>query len=528
MNKKYLLWLFLAFCINGWGQPLTFSVNDVVILFDNDVHGAIEGYPKMAKIKDSISALCPNTITISCGDFLSGTPLGTYSKGGYIIRLMNAVGYDIITLGNHEFDYGIPQLMNRMRQLNATTICCNFLQTNNRNICRNGIQKKYGELKVAFIGVTTPHVPTTSTPQHFQDSSGNWLYTFAPNNLHEIIQHNIDGEKTMGADVVVLVSHVGSSDLPELISKISGIDVVLDGHSHDIIPHATLKDRDGKEVIWCSTGSHFKHIGQVVITPQGEINTTLINTNSIQATNHPTYDTLTKIKQEYDSIGNRHVGFSEYTLSRDPTNPNHADSPVGNFFADAYRIMAKAEIGVANGGGLRADLPEGELLFYHLHSITPFNNKLAVIRVSGQCLLDALEMGCHQWPQSRGAFLQVSGLRYQIDTTLEKSPTILDSNGILLKIEGARRICHAQVFDTSMHLWTDIVPQQYYSIAGSDYVLIKHGDGHNFYAAQIIQSDEMLDVQVLEEYLHKMLCDHIPAEYKHSIGRIYKTGAQSQ
>ena len=129
--KKYfsrlivaLSWLLLAPMAGA--QPTSIGYDDIVILYENDVHGAIEGYPLMAAMRDQMMSLTPNVVVVSCGDFLSGTPLGSVSRGRYLIRMMNAVGYDYVTLGNHEFDFGIDTLVRRMSELSARVLCGNF------------------------------------------------------------------------------------------------------------------------------------------------------------------------------------------------------------------------------------------------------------------------------------------------------------------------------------------------------------------------------------------------------------------
>ena len=170
-------------------QPQTIDTSDIVILYDNDVHGAVEGYPLMASLRDQMRQLTPNVTLVSCGDYLSGTPYGTVSSGSYLVRLMNAVGYDYVTLGNHEFDFGMQTLQQRVSQLKARVLCCNFSSVGqSHSIYPSYDIRRYGNRKVAFIGITTPDVPTLSTPTFFQGSLGRWLYTFYSTALDSLLQ----------------------------------------------------------------------------------------------------------------------------------------------------------------------------------------------------------------------------------------------------------------------------------------------------------------------------------------------------
>ena len=228
-----LSWLWLV--PMAVGQPASVKEGDIVVLYENDVHGSIEGYPLMAAMRDKMLKLTPHVAVVSCGDFLSGTPLGSVSRGRYLVRMMNAVGYDYVTLGNHEFDFGIDTLARRMEELSATVLCGNFASmADGASYYLCHAVRQFGGVKVAFVGVTTPGVPTSSTPLFFQDGQGHWLYTFYPTALDSVVQQCVDEVRRQGADYVVLLSHIGDPDLPKLVAATTGIDVVLDGHSHSV------------------------------------------------------------------------------------------------------------------------------------------------------------------------------------------------------------------------------------------------------------------------------------------------------
>lgn len=525
MKKLFPFGLFIVTFLVGFGQSFSFDrQGSVVILFDNDVHGAVEGYPYLAALRDSIQHTNPNVLTVSCGDFLSGTALGSQSQGGYIVRLMNAVGYDFVTLGNHEFDYGIPMLEKRLATLNAQALCCNFVSLDDSSrLLGCSAQYTAGKHRLVFIGLTTPNVPTTSTPKHFQDSLGNWQYTFFPTTLDSLLQAVVDSvrnDNSFDSTFVVLISHVGSTNLPPLIAATHGVDLVLDGHSHDVIRDSVLFNSLGHPVHWTSTGSKFKNIGQVELSSKGDICCSLIPLHGMSKPHNRVQDTLEAILSEYQAIGQRKVGFSEVPLYRVDTLSSTFDCTLGNFFADAYRTMAKAEIGLMNRGGIRDDIKAGELLHYHLHTVAPFNNRTVLVSVSGRCLLDALEFGCHRWPKISGPFLHVSGIKYQIDTTLKTDPAQLDENGILVSINGPRRVKNVFVWDVETQKYLPLDPDRRYTVAGSDYYLLNHGDGHNFYDVRVLNHDLGLDVDALEWYVQHTLHGRIGRDMGTPQGRI--------
>lgn len=514
-----LLALFLQVS-HAEAQPMPVGQSDIVVLYDNDVHGAIHGYPVMASLRDSLQHITPYVTVVSNGDYLSGCAYGAISEGKYIVRMMNATGYDIVTLGNHEFDFGVPVMQRRMAQLNASKVCCNFVQTSNRQPLVDSYEiRQYGQDKVAFIGITTPSTPTSSTPDYFMDSAGHWAYSFCPSVIDSLLQCRVDDVRRLGARYVILLAHIGEVDLPAIVANTAGIDAVLDGHSHSVIPHTILYNRDGRAVLWTSTGSHFKTIGQLVITPQGDMHSELIPLNHIRVTATAVRDTFEAVRHEYEQLGNRPLGHASVALSRTDFRPGYADCTEGNFFADAFLSVSGADIAVMNAGGMRADIPAGNLVFDHLFSAAPFGNRLCMVEVSGQTVLDALEMGCRTMPQGSGGFLQVAGMTYDIDTSYP-STVVVDSNGLFVRVEGARRVKNVRVWNVAHKRYLPLNPRGRYRVAGNDYTLLNHGDGHVFADAKVIRKNICAYLQALETYLRDDLHSEIGDRYASPQGRI--------
>lgn len=523
MKKLLLLLFFPALLLSNGTEAQGFPVykDDIVIVYENDVHGAINGYPVIAAVRDSLRRLSPNTILVSCGDFLSGTSLGSHSQGGYIVRMMNAVAYDYYTLGNHEFDYGVPMLQQRVSQLKGTPLCCNFTEVATGTcLFKPSHIDTLGGTSVAFIGITTPAAATTSTPTFFQDSLKRWLYTFHADHLDSLLQSCVDEVRGQGADYVVLISHIGEVDMPAIVTKTAGIDVVLDGHSHSVLPHSLLSNRDGQPVLWTSAGSKFRHIGQVVISPsRGAIFSDLLQTDELGISSPRVADTLEVIKNEYASVGSRIVGRAEAEVRRDYSQKDFLDSPLGNLCTDAFRVLSGAQVGLMNRGGIRADLPSGDIAFDDLYSSFPFDNKVMVVEMSGQCLLDALEMGLHSWPRLLGATLQVSGITFEVNPDLP-NPVVLDENGIFQRVEGRRRVSNVKVWNDVSKRYEPLRPKKRYTVCGCDYFLLNHGDGHNFYDVKVIGPVLGESVKVMEAFVHKHLQGTIGSRYFQSQGRI--------
>ena len=505
------------------GQPASVGEGDIVILYENDVHGSIEGYPLMAALRDNMLALTPHVVVVSCGDFLSGTPIGSVSKGRYIVRMMNAVGYDYVTLGNHEFDFGIDTMARRMEELSAKVLCGNFASLGGTSFYLCHDIRQYGDVKMGFVGLTTPTAPTSSTPLFFQDSAGRWLYTFFPTNLDSLVQQCVDEVRRQGADYVVVLSHLGDVDLPNLVAATTGIDVVLDGHSHSVIPHTLLTNREGGKVLWTSMGSRFNNIGRLVIKPHDKMYSELLPTAAMQPAANAVADTLRVIRQVYDAVVHRRVGHSDVRLWRKGNEGNRYDSPLGNIFCDAFLALTMpdhAEIALMNSGGIRDDIKAGEIRFGDIYSAAPFDNKLCLVEMSGQSILDGLEMGCRRFPKVGGGFLQVAGLRFEIDTA-QPSTVVCDENGVFVRVAGARRVKHVEVYNTIDRKWYPLDTRRIYRVAGCDYTLLNQGDGHRFPAVKVITPAVCSYVEAVERYLRDHLGGVVDIEqYAHPQGRI--------
>lgn len=526
---QFVIVIMILFSFGSVGQidAQNIKPKDVVILYDNDVHCAIDGYARMAGERDVMKNLTPNVALVSCGDFVSGNVFGSINRGEYIVELMNVVGYDFITLGNHEFDYRIPQLQKLTEKLTAKTLSCNFRTIDgNKTMFDGHAIKQFGKLNVAFIGVSTPESMTSSTPAYFKDENGKFVYTFCQDRLFEIVQNEVDQARQEGADYVVVLSHLGDvGSAPtslQLISHTSGIDVVLDGHAHSEIPQQTVLNSKGKKVVLSSTGTAFANVGRLIIKSNGHISTELIPTDEIFYNSKVSF-WAASVKNKVDEAGRREIGSSAVAQSiNDETGARivrKLECNLGDFCADAYRMTQNTDIGWCNGGSIRADLPAGKITLNSLLSVFPFNSQAAVGEVTGQAVLDALEMTSRRSPVDNGGFAQVSGLKYEIDTTVASS-VIVDGNGVFSSVNGKRRVHHVTVLNKNTGEYEPIVPTAHYTIAASAYVLRDNGDGVVFPNIVITKDAVCSDAEILETYITKFLNKKIGTEYAEPQGRI--------
>lgn len=516
---------------------------DIVILYDNDVHCAIDGYPVMAGLRDSLLREGCHTMVVSCGDFSFGGPVGAASKGEFIVRMMNAVGYDAACLGNHEFDYGLPQLRRMESLITAPLLCCNFKGTENyggsRRAAANSqfsqlptpflpfVLRSVGDMVVGFVGVTTPTTLYTSTPVNFQNEEGEFVYNFSASNLAGAVQRAVDGARMAGADIVVLLSHTGDVDgIPttrELIGGLRGVDVVLDGHDHHLLPSDWVADMDDKPVLLSSTGAHFQNIGMVTISSDAQghpcFAARTLPIDSLRKAgvgNAAVGDTLAEVKRLFDAMGSNVVAQSEVSLIAEEGGVRVCrlrETNLGDLVADAYRYGMNADIGWVNGGGIRANLPIGPITQNQLFAVNPYSNAMCLIRVTGRDILNALETAVREYPRAEGCFPQVSGLTFSFDTALPSS-VVLDSNGTFLRVEGAYRVSRVMVGDKPLSL------DETYTIAGSEYLMLNGGDALSFPSRQLVSKEGYTDLYLLQRYLEERLHGVVGGEYAVPQGRI--------
>lgn len=510
--------------------------NDIVILYDNDVHCNVDSYEDMAALKKEMQEQSNYVSVVSCGDYLQGDVIGAISKGKAIVQIMNKVGYDVVAIGNHEFDYGVSRLKSLVKSMNAKVVASNFVKkSTGKPVFRSYTIKTYGKKKVAFVGVTTPESITKSTPAYFQNSKGEFIYDFYGDStgklLAERVQKVVNTARKNGADYVVALTHMGTEgvttqwDVQHLIKNTYGIDVVLDGHSHSTVPSIKVKNKNGKKITVSSTGTKFSNIGQLVIRKNGSITTELIPIDE----EHQYEDAETKayidqVKAKYEKRLNQVIGKTEVDLTTFSANGErairNAETNMGDFCTDAVRSAMDADVAIINGGGIRADIAAGDITYKDLVSVFPWNNELCVIEATGQQIKDALELGAKNYPEENGGFMQVSGMKYVIDASVPSSVVTDEQTGMFEKVDGTYRVKDIQVWNTARTKYEPIKLKKTYKLAGINYTLRQNGDGFTMFDGnKVIKDNVMLDTQSLSIYLTDVLDGVVGEDYKDPAGQ---------
>ena len=503
----------------------------IVILYENDVHCAVDGYPLLVSMRKECQSVTDYVATVSCGDFASGGLVGAISKGEQIVRIMDYVGYDAVVLGNHELDYGMPQMFNITDSLDAPVLCANLKNVQTDEFLYPAYHiVKYGDVDVAYIGFTTT---TSGTITSLSDAQGNPLYSFMREEFYLNAQHFIDEARDKGADYVIALSHLGDSqkdihpNSTGLIANTTGLDAVIDGHDHHVIEEQFINNKEGKPVLLTSSGTNFQNIGKLTIDTNGGIHSTLANTSSI-VPDSETEAFVNSVKEEVEGLGNFVIGRSEVDLTIYDENGKRIvrkqETNIGDFCTDAFRIFTGADIALINGGGIRKDIKKGEVLFNDLYNVMPFGDMIATGTLTGQQLTDVLEYAVSYLPNEAGVFMQVSGLRYKLNPEIP-SPVVMDAETEMFSHvkEGERRVSDIEVLDKESGEYRDVELSRSYTMATLDYLILELGGSGIFKDVEPDPTYWGADIEILRSYLENDMGGTIGAEYSKPQGRIIYT-----
>ena len=392
-----------------------------VILHTNDVHGAIDKYKYVAGLKNDFEAKGAEVVLVDAGDFSQGATYVNDSKGADAITIMNAVGYDVAAIGNHEFDYGVDTLKANVANGLFKTICANVFNENGSALFNeNTLFETETGLKIGFFALVAPSTSTVANPmctKGLSFAAGSDMYALAQKQANALDS----------ADLVICLSHLGvdGSNLPDrsvdLYENVSGLDFIIDGHSHTVMVCGPQQEPIQ------STGTKLAYAGVIIIDNETktiednylvEINDTTPSDNAVAA---KAQEIIDRINAKYNVV----FAQSEVELTGEKAPGNRTmETNNGDFIADAMlwaatekddTIDPESAVAIMNGGSIRDYIHKGDVTKKDINTVLPFGNTLTVIRVSGAELLEALEASTYCTPDSPvGGFPQVAGMKYEI------------------------------------------------------------------------------------------------------------------
>ena len=458
---------------------------------------------------------------------------------------MNKIGFDVVVIGNHEFDYGIDQLLNLEDKITSKYICSNFCYRKNKTT----IFKPYKIInteskKIGFIGVLTPATLSKTYLSTIKDENGELIYDFLIDNngqeLYDTVQNYINKLRNdEKCDYVILLTHIGMKKndykdiyiTEDLINNLEGVDAILDGHTHTIYKTSS-KDKKGNDILINQVGTNLQAIGTIILQKDGNINSEIISEipepnnkiNSVKIkrdkerwVNKEMNDFINNLWNEYDDQLNIQFGYSNFDLIIKPEDDavsycRYQECTLGNLITDAVKTLGNGEFTIINGGSIRNNMYKGILTRGKIINTLPWFNNIVVKRVTGQCILDALEYGVSKLPNG-GGLLQLSGITFDADLSF-KSSVVTDINGMFVNVTGKRRVSNVKINGKNLDI------NKIYNASLIEYNAIGGGGYSMFVPFEVFNESLITDTDALCYFIKNNLNGRIPEEYKNIQGRI--------
>ena len=541
---KKLLSVFLAltlvFALCGGALAAEETAEDlagqIVILHTNDVHGAIDGYAKIAAMKSDYEARGADVLLFDAGDYIQGDPSVSISQGATAIELMNLAGYDLAGIGNHEFDYGYENLMTILDEAEFDIVCANAFKDGEVLFPNNFTYTTEDGVTIGVFGLATPE---TSTKAHPGKLGG--VTFLAGEELYAQAQAQVDSLEEAGVDYIVCLGHLGIDPESEpnrstdLLAEVDGIDLFIDSHSHSTLADILAVTNNTGMVngaVLTSTGTKAENIGVVTIDPEAKtITAENVALDENIGSDADVAARVAGIEAEVDALYGVKFAESEVLLNgeKDPGNRTE-ETNLGDLVADAmlWYAMEQGNLGVdddhvvavTNGGGIRATVNAGDITKEDILTVLPFGNTVAYVMVKGSVLLEALEASTYCTPESVGAFPQVAGIEFTIDTTVEYDQGDLYPGSTYYGPDSIQRVTIDSINGK------DFDPDADYVVVTNDFLAAGGDTYYAFSVANNIDTGKLMDEAVVE-YITEELGGVVSAEqYGEPQGRITVKAAE--
>ena len=466
---------------------------------------------------------------MDAGDYLQGSSFANFTQGESVVEVMNAAVYDVAALGNHEFDYGSDVLEQRISEMDFPVVAANITvdATGEPFIQQNAVFTLSDGTKVGVFGLDTPSTSTTSAPKN---TAG---LTFAQGEeLYAAAQAQIDELKGQDCSIIVCVGHLGEEAANEgnnaenVVANTSGLTVMIDGHDH-LVENQTVKDKEGNDVLIAETGYYLKNIG-VLTYENGQFTDSLVEVGTYTGSDPELEKMVAEETAEIEATMQEVVAVTDFELYGEAAPGNRTqETTMGDLASDAMYWQVTQAAGsapdavVLNGGAIRASIKAGEIKLLDIHNVFPFNNQLCTVEVTGAQLLEALEAATQSSPDPMGAFPQVYGIKYTLDTTVpyEKGELYPGTTYYAPAAPGTRITIHEVA-------GKDFDPEATYTIATNEFVATG-GDTYYCFAeagATTMVYVGYLDYEALLNYMKTELEGTIPEIYEEVQGRITVVG----
>ncbi len=449
------------------------------ICYDNESGGyytldqvdVMMGMPLVKYYIDEVKNDNENTLVLDSGDLFHGTNEANIEKAKGVVDAVNLMGYDAMTMGNHDFDFGIDRAMEFKTDLNFPIICANVLK-DGKPVYEEYRIVEMGGLKVGLFGTVEKNALTdTNSRDHKGVVIEDPMIT---------AQRIIPALKEQ-TDLIIYISHNGDEIDREIVKKVDGIDLVLCGHHHFLYEEAD-KINDSYLV---EAGGYTTHVGLAdLYLKDGKVKKCAWNVFNTRDNSKGDKE-VKKVADKYEALareaGKEVVGKATVKLNGMRSDLRFKETNLADLLADAMKETGKADIALMNGGGIRESIPEGDISLYKIGKVLPFTNSLVTIELKGEAIYECLERGIMQYPNSgaNGGFLQVSGITFSFDASKP----------------AGERVVSVKTLDGK-----ELDKNKTYKVATNDY-LYNGGDGYEeMVDAKLLYKGELLK-DVLAKYI---------------------------
>lgn len=469
-----------------------------VIIHTNDTHSRAVakdgsmGFTAVSALKKFCESKGVKVILLDAGDTLHGLPFANLVEGKSIVDIMNLVGYDAMTPGNHDFNYGSDTLKKRSEEMNFPLLSANItVKEDGSDFLRDHIIIERNGIRYGIFGLSTPETAYKTNPKNVENISFN--------NPIEAAKAQVEELKKGGADFIIALAHLGVDEGSEYTSRlvaneVEGIDLIVDGHSHTIFEEGEKV----KNTLIVSTGDYLNRIGVVVIDSTGKIaGAGLVDSTLFTETDPAIGEYITSYNAELEKLLSEVVGTTKVELDGVREHVRAGETNLGNLAADAFRWKTGADVAFTNGGGIRASIDIGDITKNEVVTVFPFGNFIVTKKVTGDAIVKALEHGVSIYPEVNGGFPQVSGITFTIDPSKE----------------AGKRVSNVKIGGKPIDLKAE------YLLATNDFI-IAGGDGYTMLADFPVANEFGSMEEIIIEYLQEIGEVDIQVEGRITIGEI--------
>lgn len=411
-------------------KDFTAKNENIIIMHTNDMHGFFNegkydgmGAAKVSRFVNLVKANNEDAIYVDAGDAIQGSNLVTLSRGEAAIKIMNTMHLELMTLGNHEFDYGTKRLNELEKLANFEFLAGNVTNEKNEALYKPYLIKKIKGYNIGFIGIDTPETLYKSHPENTKGIKFQSPVEFARKMAEEL-----SGKVDAIVAVVHLGDEVGKDDFTstKLANEVPEIDVIIDGHSHSTYKEGKLVN----DVLIASAGEKTKHVGFIEINPKKTLEKKARLFSKKYANyiknDEKTFSVTNKIKESNEKILKEVIANLPFDLDGSREVVRKGESNLGNLLTEALLDVSKADFVLVNGGGIRSSISKGEITKGDILSTFPFGNTVRVLELTGKDVKLALEHGVKKYPELNGGFPHLAGLKFKFDPKKEEGNRITE------------------------------------------------------------------------------------------------------